>query len=107
MTSDIFILNNGMAHLEGADAESGTSTELKITQALRRLEVQLSLNEDNFEEIAPFSNEDEATRDSKPQNHQGVICKQEKSEALSGPDDQGQFCDGYNARQGNIKKLNC
>ncbi|XP_004504404.1 calmodulin-binding transcription activator 4 isoform X1 [Cicer arietinum] len=100
VTSDIFILNNGMAHLEGADAESGTSTELKITQALRRLEVQLSLNEDNFEEIAPFSNEDEATRDSKPQNHQGVICKQEKSEALSGPDDQGQFCDGYNARQG-------
>ncbi|KAK2384144.1 calmodulin-binding transcription activator [Trifolium repens] len=96
VTSD----NNGMSHSEGTEAESGTSADFKITQALRRLEVQLSLNEDNFEEIAPFRNEHEATHDSIAQNHQAVICKQEESAALSGPDDQGLLYDGYNGGQG-------
>ncbi|CAL5214048.1 unnamed protein product [Lathyrus oleraceus] len=100
VTSDIFILNNGMGHSEGAEAESGTSTELKITQALRRLEEQLSLNDESFEEIAPFYKENEATHDLKSQNHQGVIYKQEESAALSGPDSQGLLYDGYNGRQG-------
>jgi hypothetical protein len=103
VTSD----NNGMSHSEGTEAESGTSADFKITQALRRLEVQLSLNEDNFEEIAPFRNEHEATHDSIAQNHQAVICKQEESAALSGPDDQGLLYDGYNGEQGNIKNLSC
>ncbi|KAJ1407339.1 P-loop containing nucleoside triphosphate hydrolase [Sesbania bispinosa] len=100
VSSDIFIVNNGMGHLDGTDAESGTSAELEITQALRRLEEQLSLNEENFEEIAPFYNEHETARDSNPQHHQGVIGKQEKSAAFSGPDDQGLFYNGYNGRQG-------
>lgn len=100
VTSDIFILNNGMGHSEGTEAESGTSTELKVTQALRRLEEQLSLNDESFEEIVPSYNENEATHDSKPQNHQGVIYKQEESASLSGPNSQGLLYDRYNGRQG-------
>lgn len=107
VTSDISFANNGMGHSDGTDAESGTSTEFKITQALRRLEEQLSLNEDNLEEIAPFCNERETTHDLKPQHLQGGICKQEKSAALSGPDDQRLLYDLYNnGRQGNIWVLN-
>jgi len=94
-----------MSYSEGAEAESETSADFKVTQALRRLEVQLSLNEDNIEEIAPVYNENEAARDSKPQNYQGMMCKQEESAALSGPDNQELFYDGYNGKQGNIKKL--
>lgn len=105
VTSDIFIVDNGVGHLDGTDAESGTSTKLEITQALRRLEEQLSLNEDILEEITPFCNEHETAHDSNPQHHQGVICKQEKSAALSEPDDQGLFYDGYNGKQGNVDKL--
>ncbi|KAJ1420670.1 Calmodulin-binding transcription activator 4 [Sesbania bispinosa] len=78
---------------------------LRFTQALRRLEEQLSLNEENFEEIAPFYNEHETARDSNPQHHQGVIDKQEKSVAFSGPDDQGLFYNGYIGRQGNVNIL--
>ncbi|KAK7400028.1 hypothetical protein VNO78_11226 [Psophocarpus tetragonolobus] len=92
ITSDIFIPSNTMGHMDGTDAESGTSSELEVTQALRRLEVQLSLNEDNFEDIAPFGNNHE--------HNQRVISNQEQSAAFSGPDDQRLFYDGYNGRQG-------
>ncbi|XP_027340146.1 calmodulin-binding transcription activator 4 isoform X2 [Abrus precatorius] len=97
VTSDAFILNNGMGHLDGTDAESGTSTELEVTQALRRLEEQLSLNKDKFEDIAAFSNKHETAHDSDPQQNPGVISKQEQSASFSRPDDQGMF---YNGRQG-------
>ncbi|RDY09637.1 Calmodulin-binding transcription activator 4, partial [Mucuna pruriens] len=100
ITSDVFTLNNEKDHMDGTDAESGTSTELEVTQALRRLEEQLSLNENNFEEIAPFLNNHETAHDSNPQHNQRVISSQEQSAAFSGPDDQGLFYDGYNERQG-------
>ncbi|XP_027919739.1 calmodulin-binding transcription activator 4 isoform X2 [Vigna unguiculata] len=100
VTSDIFILNNKMDHMDGTDAESGTSSELEVTQALRRLEVQLSLNEDSFEDIAPFCNKHEIAHDSNPLDNQRVISNKEQSAAFSGPDDQGLFYDEYNGRQG-------
>lgn len=93
VTSDIFVVNNEVGHLDGTDAESGTSTDLQIT--LRRLEQQLSLNDDKFEEISSFGNQHETADDSSPQHHQ------EKSANLSGPDGQGLFYNGYNGRQGN------
>ncbi|QCD83556.1 GA-binding protein transcription factor [Vigna unguiculata] len=99
VTSDIFILNNKMDHMDGTDAESGTSSELEVTQALRRLEVQLSLNEDSFEDIAPFCNKHEIAHDSNPLDNQRVISNKEQSAAFSGPDDQGLFYDEYNGRQ--------
>ncbi|KHN34827.1 Calmodulin-binding transcription activator 4 [Glycine soja] len=100
VTSDMFVLNNKMGHMDGTDTESGTSPELEVTQALRRLEVQLSLNEDNFEDIVSFGSKHETTHDSNPQHDQRVISNQEQSAAFSGPDDQGLFYDGYNGRQG-------
>ncbi|XP_061336950.1 calmodulin-binding transcription activator 4-like isoform X2 [Gastrolobium bilobum] len=100
VSSDILIGNNGMGHLDGTDTESGTSTELEVTHALRRLEEQLSLNEDSLKEIPPFCNEHETAHDSNPQNNQGVIYMQEKSATFHGPDEHGLFYDGYNGRQG-------
>ncbi|KAK7247010.1 hypothetical protein RIF29_41886 [Crotalaria pallida] len=91
VTSDIYIGNNGMGQLDGTDAESGASTELDVTQALRRLEEQLSLNEDNIKEI-PFYSEHETALDPYPQQNQGDICKQEL------------YYDGYNGRQGDGSK---
>ncbi|CAJ1938826.1 unnamed protein product [Sphenostylis stenocarpa] len=100
VTSDVFVLNNKMDHMDGTDAESGTSSEFEVSQALRRLEIQLSLNEDSFEDIAPFCNKQETTTtiDSNPQHNQRVINNQEQSAAFSEPDDQGLFYDEY--RQG-------
>ncbi|CAJ1978424.1 unnamed protein product [Sphenostylis stenocarpa] len=84
-----------MDHMDGTDAESGTSSELEVSQALRRLEIQLSLNEDSFEDIAPFCNKQETTIDSNPQHNKRVINNQEQSAAFSEPDDQGLFYDEY------------
>ncbi|KAF7839705.1 calmodulin-binding transcription activator 4 isoform X1 [Senna tora] len=85
VTSDVFISNNGIDHLDGTDAESGNSTELEVTQALRRLEEQLSLNEDSFKEIDSLCREQENTHDSP------AGCP-----ALS---DHGQSYDGYSGKQ--------
>lgn len=86
--------------MDGTDAESGTSSELEVTQALRRLEVQLSLNEDSFEDIAPFCNKQEAAHDPNLLHNQTVISNQDQSAAFSGSDDQGLFYDEYKGRQG-------
>ncbi|XP_019460388.1 PREDICTED: calmodulin-binding transcription activator 4 isoform X1 [Lupinus angustifolius] len=91
VTSDIYTGNNGLGQLDGTYAESGTSTELNVSQALRRLEEQLSLNEDNIKDI-PFYGEHETTLDSYPEQNQGVVCKQEL------------FYDGYNGQQGDDGK---
>ncbi|XP_028243458.1 calmodulin-binding transcription activator 4-like isoform X3 [Glycine soja] len=99
VTSEIFVLNNKMGHMDWADTESGTSSELEVTQALRRLEVQLSLNEDNFEDIVSFGSKHETVHDSNPKHDQRVISNQEQSAAFSRPDDQGLFYDGCNGRQ--------
>ena len=105
VTSEIFVLNNKMGHMDWADTESGTSSELEVTQALRRLEVQLSLNEDNFEDIVSFGSKHETVHDSNPKHDQRVISNQEQSAAFSRPDDQGLFYDGCNGRQGKLNKL--
>ena len=93
-----------MGHFDGTDADSGTSTELEVTRALRRLEEQLSLNEDSFKEISPFCSEHETAHDSNLQQNQGLTYKQEESSAFLGPDDRELFYDGYNGRQGSLEK---
>lgn len=110
-SSPVFSQNHSSytAHNPGTTSIFGDSCEpnqnfsspgsLEVTsdaQALRQLEEQLSLNEDSFNEIAP---------DLIPCQDQRVVYKQDKSTALSGPNDQGQPCGGYNTRQGNIDKL--
>ncbi|KAK7851272.1 calmodulin-binding transcription activator 4 [Quercus suber] len=49
VSSEIAIKNNGMDHLDRVDRreQRESSPELEVTQALRRLEEQLSLNEDS------------------------------------------------------------
>ena len=57
--------------MDWADTKSGTSSELEVTQALCRLEVQLSLNEDNFEDIVSFDSKHETVHDSNPSTIKG------------------------------------
>nr|XP_025691697.1 calmodulin-binding transcription activator 4 isoform X4 [Arachis hypogaea] len=100
VTSDVFIMNDGMSHLDGTYADSGTSTEVEVTRALlRRLEEQLSLNEDSIKEIASFYGEKEITGDSNAQQNQGLTCKQEESAAFARPDDYGLIFYGHNGTQ--------
>ncbi|XP_058192814.1 calmodulin-binding transcription activator 4-like [Rhododendron vialii] len=53
VSSDAVVQNNGMDHLDriAGTPEISSSSELEVGQALRRLEEQLSLNDDGFEEI--------------------------------------------------------
>ncbi|XP_028771932.1 calmodulin-binding transcription activator 4 isoform X2 [Neltuma alba] len=99
-TSDTFIKTNGKNHSDGTEAESGNSPELEVTQALRRLEEQLSLNEDIFKEIDSFSSEQENTYDSSPQQNTMAINNQDVTAAWPALSDQGQSYDGHGARQG-------
>ncbi|KAG4975444.1 hypothetical protein JHK87_032265 [Glycine soja] len=91
--------NPGTASMIGDSCEPNQNFSfpgsLEVTfeaQALRQLEEQLSLNDDGFNEIA---------LDLVSGQDQRVVYKQDKSAALSGPNDLGQPCDGYNGRQGN------
>lgn len=53
VSSDAVVRNNGIDHLDriAGTPEISSSSELEVGQALRRLEEQLSLNDDSFEEI--------------------------------------------------------
>ncbi|KHN44450.1 Calmodulin-binding transcription activator 4 [Glycine soja] len=89
--------NPGTASMIGDSCEPNQNFSfpgsLEVTfeaQALRQLEEQLSLNDDGFNEIA---------LDLVSGQDQRVVYKQDKSAALSGPNDLGQPCDGYNGRQ--------
>ncbi|KAJ6326298.1 hypothetical protein OIU78_013410 [Salix suchowensis] len=53
-----------------------------VTQCLRRLEEQLSLNEDNFKEIGSFGGEEGATNDSKLLECVNDISKEDQSKNL-------------------------
>lgn len=63
VSSDAVLKTNGMDHL-GMIERKGEGVELEVTQALRRLEMQLSLTNDAVEEIGPFCNENENLNDS-------------------------------------------
>ncbi|KAK7280863.1 hypothetical protein RIF29_08402 [Crotalaria pallida] len=83
VSSDVFIRNNGIDHLDETDA-----------QALRKLEKQLSLNKDGDEEISPFY----CKHDFNPQQDQMTIYKQDQFAAFYGPDDQQPY-DLFNGMQ--------
>ena len=53
--------NGVIEHLECTDGTGnfGNSSELEVSQALRRLEEQLSLNDDSLEEIDAFQTQNE------------------------------------------------
>ncbi|XP_059633517.1 calmodulin-binding transcription activator 4 [Cornus florida] len=67
VSSDIVIKSNGMDQLDGIETkgDNSSSSELEVSQALRRLEEQLSLNDESLEEIAPLYSENETSNDLK------------------------------------------
>ncbi|KAK7306387.1 hypothetical protein VNO77_44325 [Canavalia gladiata] len=70
------------------------------TQVLHPWEEQSSLDEGWRKEISPLYNMNETTLDAVPCQYQKVVYKEDKSAALSGPNDHGQLYDGYNGGEG-------
>lgn len=65
VSSDAVVKTKGMDHLGMKEIKEEVvgSSELEVSQALRRLEMQLSLTDDTVEDIGPFCNEDENSND--------------------------------------------
>lgn len=65
VSSGVVIKGNGTSRFNGTErvVEPDGSPELEINQALRRLEEQLSLNDENLKDIGPFYSENENSYD--------------------------------------------
>lgn len=63
-------------------AEFTSSANNEVTQFFRRLEEQLSLNEDSAEEIDPFGAEEGAIYDTKILEYVNNISKEDQSKSL-------------------------
>lgn len=84
VSSDIVIKNNWIDNT----VEYTSPADLQVSQALKRLEEQLSLNEDSFKEMSPFCSLDGDTIDSKFLEYGREIAKQEpQADLLYEPDD--------------------
>ncbi|XVE92102.1 hypothetical protein REPUB_Repub01dG0068300 [Reevesia pubescens] len=84
VSSDIVIKNNGIDNT----VEYSSPADLHVSQALKRLEEQLSLNEDSFKEMSPFCSLDGDTDDSKFLEYGREISKQDpQADLLCKPDD--------------------
>ncbi|XP_015894311.2 calmodulin-binding transcription activator 4 isoform X1 [Ziziphus jujuba] len=61
VSSDVLMKTNGGDYFQGVERTGnlGSSTELNVSQALRRLEEQLSLNDDSLKEFDPSGSQDE------------------------------------------------
>jgi TolA-binding protein len=84
VSSEIDIQNSGMDHLDrkGRTGQRDSSAEIEVTQALRRLEEQLSLNEERFEEISQFRSQDQNSNDSNILEYERENSKQDQYAAL-------------------------
>ncbi|GMY26560.1 calmodulin-binding transcription activator 4 isoform X1 [Fagus crenata] len=107
VSSDMAVKNNGMDQLDGVDrrGQKDGSTELEVTHALRRLEEQLSLNEDSIKEI-PFYSQDENSNDSDILQYQRESAKQDQCVALPhGPEHIDQRYRGHVGMQDDLNNL--
>lgn len=107
VSSDMAVKNNGMDHLDTVDrrGQKDGSTELEVTHALRRLEEQLSLNEDSIKEI-PFYSQDENSNDSDILQYQRESAKQDQCVALPhGPEHIDQRYRGHVGMQDDLNNL--
>ncbi|KAM3753783.1 hypothetical protein ACB098_03G118500 [Castanea mollissima] len=98
VSSETAIKNNGMDHLDRVDRreQRESSPELEVTQALRRLEEQLSLNEDSIKDICTFYGQDENSNDSDILQYERENAKQDQCAALlHGPEHIDQFYGGH------------
>lgn len=84
VTSEIAIKNYGMNGLDrmSRTGQRESSSELEVTQALRRLEEQLSLDEESFKDINVFGNRDESLNDSYIPEYERENSMQDQSAAL-------------------------
>ncbi|XP_022725125.1 calmodulin-binding transcription activator 4-like isoform X2 [Durio zibethinus] len=84
VSSDIVIKKNGIDNT----VEYSSPADLEVSQALKRIEEQLSLNEDSFKEMSPFCSLDGDTDDSKFLEYGSGIDKQDpQADLLYKPDD--------------------
>ncbi|KAF5449317.1 hypothetical protein F2P56_029779 [Juglans regia] len=84
VSSEIAIKNNGVDDLErvGRTGQKENSDELQVTQALRMLEEQLSLDEESFKDISLFYNRYENSNDSDISEYEIKNSKQDEHAAL-------------------------
>lgn len=84
VSSEMAIQNNGMDNLDrmGRTGQRDSSAEIEVTQALRRLEEQLSLNEERFEQISQFCSQDQNSNDSNILEYERENSKQDQYAAL-------------------------
>ncbi|KAK9277089.1 hypothetical protein L1049_006628 [Liquidambar formosana] len=79
VSSGVVISDNGI--------DNSSSPDLEVSQALRRLEEQLSLNDDSLEGIGPFYSLDENSDESGVPEYERDISQQEQQAAnLHGPE---------------------
>ncbi|KAK8643472.1 hypothetical protein V6N13_012771 [Hibiscus sabdariffa] len=74
VSSDIVTKNNGI----NITVEYTSSTDFQVVHALKRLEEQLSLNEDSIKDMSPLNNLDKDTNDSNFLGYGSEIAKQEQ-----------------------------
>ncbi|KAJ9176167.1 hypothetical protein P3X46_011509 [Hevea brasiliensis] len=75
VSSEIVTKDNGL----DTTTEFTSSTKVEVSQYLRRLEEQLSLNEDNIKEIDPLCNEEGVTNDPELFEFEKEISKKDNS----------------------------
>lgn len=104
VSSDVLMKTNGGDYFQGGERTGnlGSSTELNVSQALRRLEEQLSLNDDSLKEFDPSSSQDEDPVKSELE-YDGEIPNQEQYANFHGPGHiiQDRYYSGHTGMQGN------
>ncbi|GMI83465.1 hypothetical protein like AT1G67310 [Hibiscus trionum] len=83
VSSDIVIKNNGIDNT----VEYTSPGDLQVVHALKRLEEQLSLNEDSVKEISPLYSLDGDTKDSIPEYGREIVKQEQQADPLYEPDD--------------------
>lgn len=98
VSSEIVIENNAVQ----TQGEFTNSAEFEVSEALRRIEEQLSLNEDTLKDIDPFYDQDGNANDAELLEYKGEISKQDQLAATQYRVEdfaQEQFCGEYAERQ--------
>lgn len=88
VSSDIVIKKNDGEHFNGVEGTGvlGTETELNVSEALRRLEEQLSLNDDGFKEFDLQCNQDDDPNELDLLDYKSEISNQDHYANFHGPE---------------------
>ncbi|KAG2706575.1 hypothetical protein I3760_05G109900 [Carya illinoinensis] len=108
VSSEIAIKNNGVDDLErvGRTGQKENFDELQVTQALQRLEEQLSLDEESFQDISLFYNQCENPNDSDIPEYEIENSRQDEHAALPhGPEYIGLYYEPHGVQNSNRLEL--